>query len=171
MSDLRNIQRVEWIGVAVGLVLGTMLHFTYAWFGRLSVVGIFSAVNESVWEHTKLIVTPVLLYAFVEWRVLGHGRRVLVAKALEVLFGVLFIISFFYTYTSALGIEEILLVDILSFYVAVLVGKFLSYRVLRQPQSVSDTRVVAAAVVVLLAIVMQITFTFAAPSIPLFVSK
>lgn len=162
---------MEWIGVAVGLVFGTMLHFTYAWFGYLKIIGIFSAVNESVWEHTKLIVTPVLLYALVEWRVLRLGRQVIVAKAAELAFGVFFIIAFFYTYTSALGIEEILIVDILSFYVAVLVGKYISYRWLRNVAHVSDTRLVAASVAVLLFIVAQITFTFSTPAIPLFISK
>lgn len=39
-------------------ILGVLLHFTYEWSGDNPAVGLFSAVNESTWEHLKLIFFP-----------------------------------------------------------------------------------------------------------------
>ena len=171
MIQIPQLKRLEFWGTVFGIVFGTMMHFTYAWSGHFPMVGWFAAVNESVWEHTKLIITPVLIFAVVEWRMLKIGRTVLVAKACELLFGVLFIICFFYTYTGALGIQEILIVDILSFFVAVIIGKYLSYRILQQPRRIPDELMVGAGIVDVALLFVQILFTYAPPALPLFISK
>ncbi len=44
----------ELIGVVFIIFLGSALHFTFALSGNQPIVGAFSAVNESVWEHLKL---------------------------------------------------------------------------------------------------------------------
>ena len=36
-------------------VLGTLSHFFFQWSNDNLIVGLFSAVNESTWEHMKLI--------------------------------------------------------------------------------------------------------------------
>lgn len=42
--------------------LGTFLHFAYELSGKLFIVGLYCPVNESPWEHMKLIFTPSVLY-------------------------------------------------------------------------------------------------------------
>ena len=39
--------------------LGSLFHFIYEWSNCLSVVGIIGAVNESVWEHLKILLWPM----------------------------------------------------------------------------------------------------------------
>ena len=46
-------------------VLGTLLHFTYDWFGNNPIIGVFSAVNESTWEHLKLLFFPTLIVTII----------------------------------------------------------------------------------------------------------
>ena len=53
--------KAELIVILFSLVLGTLLHFTYEWSGENLFVGSFSAVNESVWEHLKLVFFPMLI--------------------------------------------------------------------------------------------------------------
>ena len=43
------------------MILGTLLHFTYKWSNNNVIVGTFSAINESTWEHLKLIFFPMLI--------------------------------------------------------------------------------------------------------------
>ena len=63
-------------GILFTLIIGTLLHFTYEWSGENPFVALYSPVNESVWEHLKLLFFPVLLYTFFEIIVLyktsGH---------------------------------------------------------------------------------------------------
>jgi Family of unknown function (DUF6512) len=42
-------------GAAI-VIAGTLQHFVYGWSGQNALVGLVSPVNESVWEHTKLLV-------------------------------------------------------------------------------------------------------------------
>lgn len=53
---------------AAAVVLGgTLLHFLYVWL-PCSFTAVFSPVNESLWEHVKIIFWPFLLGAlFVTW--------------------------------------------------------------------------------------------------------
>ena len=46
------------------LILGTLLHFLYEWTGYNYLVGFISPVNESTWEHLKLLFFPVLFLSF-----------------------------------------------------------------------------------------------------------
>ena len=43
--------------------LGTLLHFVYEWSGGSALAACVSAVNESTWEHMKLLFFPMLLYS------------------------------------------------------------------------------------------------------------
>jgi hypothetical protein len=164
-----RIKKIEIIGAVFGIIFGTLLHFIYQWFGENAIVGIFSAISESVWEHTKLIFFPILFFTIIEWRFVPDRKRLVMAKALESLVGIIFIIALFYTYTSAFGVSSYLPVDILSFMVAVLFGKYLSYRIIthRFIAGRSLPLVLSVAIVILI-LVCFISFTFNPPAIPLF---
>lgn len=43
------------------LILGTILHFTFAFSNNNHIGGVFSAVNESTWKHLKLLFFPMLI--------------------------------------------------------------------------------------------------------------
>ena len=67
MSLKTNLFRFIFISV-----LGVLLHFTYEWSGDNAVVGLFSAVNESTWEHLKLLFFPFLLLTILEVLLRGN---------------------------------------------------------------------------------------------------
>ena len=50
-------------GFAVTSLVGTVLHFLYDWLGESVLVAPFSGVNESTWEHMKLLFWPMLIFA------------------------------------------------------------------------------------------------------------
>ena len=45
---------------------GTLLHFLYDWTGGSILTAPFSGVNESTWEHMKLLFWPLLILARVQ---------------------------------------------------------------------------------------------------------
>ena len=51
----------QWAGFAVATFGGTILHFLYDWTGGSILVAPLSGVNESTWEHMKLLYWPVSL--------------------------------------------------------------------------------------------------------------
>jgi len=48
-----SLKKIIWSAIIIGLV-GSLLHFLFDWLGQWPPIGLISAVNESVWEHTKL---------------------------------------------------------------------------------------------------------------------
>ena len=54
-----SLRKFEIISTFFAIALGTLLHFTFEWSGNNPVVGIFSAVNESTWEHLKILFFPM----------------------------------------------------------------------------------------------------------------
>lgn len=89
-------------------ILGVLLHFTYEWSGDNLAVGLFSAVNESTWEHLKLIFFPMLLLTLIEF-LLAHIKEkplpgnYLPARTIGILSGMAFIVVGFYTLNGVLG--------------------------------------------------------------------
>ena len=51
-------------GLIFSAVLGTLSHFFYKWSGQNPVIALVSPVNESTWEHMKLVFFPILLWSF-----------------------------------------------------------------------------------------------------------
>ena len=163
----RAILRYELLGILFIILLGSMLHFTFELSGYNSIVGVFSAVNESVWEHLKLGFWPAILYMLIEYRFIKkEGNNFFLAKTVVPYAIAAIIPAIFYSYTSITG-ESIFMIDILSFIVAVIIGQYLSYRILIYKQLSAKLELVALAAMHLLAFLF-IVFTFAPPHLPPF---
>ena len=67
-------RKLAWAGGIFIVVAGTLLYFVHSWSGERRVVGKVSPVNESVWEHTRLVVVPVLLLGGMELLLLHLTR-------------------------------------------------------------------------------------------------
>lgn len=59
------------IGAVFTIITGTLLHFVYEWSGESLFVGIFSPINESVWEHLKLLFFPMSVWILIGYLFLG----------------------------------------------------------------------------------------------------
>ena len=68
-------------GFLTAAVLGTLAHFAYRWSGGALLAGVFCAVNESVWEHMKLLFFPVFLFTAVQF-CMGERDGLLAARRL-----------------------------------------------------------------------------------------
>ncbi|NMB92292.1 MAG: hypothetical protein GYA31_01555, partial [Parcubacteria group bacterium] len=65
-----RILKLELIGIIFITILGSLLHFTFEWSNKNLLVGTFSAVNESTWEHLKLAVIPAIIWMLIEMKLL-----------------------------------------------------------------------------------------------------
>ncbi|MCI2056759.1 MAG: DUF6512 family protein [Oscillibacter sp.] len=105
-------------GFLFTLAAGTALHFSWDWCGRSRLAASVMAVNESVWEHMKMLFIPAFVFSIAQWAVSGRGRPGFSAvRGVSVLLGTLFIPVAYYTYTGALGIHATW-VDVLIFVLA-----------------------------------------------------
>lgn len=167
MVERRRILLFELAGIVFIIILGSILHFTFEWSGSQAVVGVFSAVNESVWEHLKLGFWPAIVFALIEFKYLKKTTsNLLFAKTISIYLIPIIIMVIFYSYTTVLG-ESILVIDILSFIIAVIVGQLVSYRLLTGKTLPYNLDMVSLVALILLGLAF-VLFTFYPPQLALF---
>lgn len=164
MQNKSKIIKFQIFSVIFVSILGILLHFTYEWSNENVIVGAFSAVNESTWEHLKLIFFPMLITTIIGYFYIGKNTNLICAKMVGIIVAILFIIIFFYTYTTIAGTNFAIL-DISSFFIAVILGEYVAYKIL-----ISKTRCNTNIAIIILTILLIsfIYFTYIPPKIFLF---
>ena len=99
----RSIGLAQLLGFSVTALGGTLLHFLYEWLGKAAWIAPFSGVNESTWEHMKLLFWPMLLYAAVQSAFFRDRDDFLCVKLRGMLCGLVLIPVLFYTYNGVIG--------------------------------------------------------------------
>lgn len=156
------------IGFLFVCILGTLFHFVYDWSGQSSFVGLITPVNESIWEHMKLIYFPGLLFFAIEFPFLYRTTpRLFRSDITGLLYGTLLVPVLFYTYTGILGYHTMFM-DILIFIVSVFTAFFVRFNFLVSTTHKKFIFVYFLAVLILG--VCFLIFTFYPPAIALFVS-
>lgn len=93
-------------GFLFASILGTFLHFLFDLSGQSVIAAIFSAVNESIWEHMKLIFYPMLLFALIEFQFWGKDhKKFWCIKLVGILLGLTLIPVLYYTYTGIFAVS------------------------------------------------------------------
>lgn len=167
VSERKSVLAYELIGMVFIIILGSVLHFTFEWSGNQPIVGVFSAVSESVWEHLKLAFWPALLFLFIEYALLKKtANNYAFAKTIGVYLMVIIIPIVFYSYTAITG-KGIFVIDISTFIVAVIVGQLSSYKLLTYKKLSENLNRVSLIALVLLGLAF-VLFTFYPPQLPIF---
>ena len=159
------------IGVIFTIILGTLLHFTYEWSGKNVLVSGFSAINESTWEHLKLIFFPMLIFSIFEY--FAYGKQLsnyVPVKVLSLIIGMIAIVVIFYTYSGIFG-KNYLVADIATFFISTLIAYFFSYKQLQMKNFSSSYEKQIFTVVIILLILFFIVFTFYPPHLEIFKSS
>ena len=99
----KNISLWQLFGFAVTSLGGTLLHFLYDWLGEAVWIAPFSGVNESTWEHMKLLFWPTFIFAIVQGKFFGERRDFWCVKLRGMIVGLELIPIIFYTYNGAIG--------------------------------------------------------------------
>ena len=162
----RSIRLWQLFGFGVTALGGTLLHFLYDWLGETVWIAPFSGVNESTWEHMKLLFWPMFLYAVVQSRFFRDRKDFWCVKLRGILLGLILIPVIFYTYNGAVGRSPDWL-NIAIFFVAAAVAYLYEARLFGKGSvtCAHSRRVVAA---LCLIGVLFVVFTFTTPEIGLF---
>ena len=153
-------------GFLATAVLGTLAQFMYRWSGGALLAGVFCAVNESVWEHMKLLFFPVFLFTAAQLCV-GERDGLLAARAVSVTAGLALIPTLYYTYTGIWG-DHTLWADAAIFYLSAAVTFWLDDLLHRQRRLWKMEYQVAGLVWLWVLAFLFVWWTFSPPRIALF---
>lgn len=153
-------------GFAFATLGGTVLHFLYDWTGESILIAPFSGVNESTWEHMKLLYWPMFFFAMVQWFFFKEQENYWRIKLIEILIGLLLIPVLFYTYNGVFG-KSPDWINIAIFYFTALVVYLFEWWALKNERLKGNYPYLAFAALCTIGILF-VVFTFLPPQIPLF---
>ena len=99
---MKKSRLYQLMGFASTSLLGTLLHFLYDWTNSIYAAP-FSGVNESTWEHMKLLYWPMLAYALIQSLFFKDREDFWCVKLRSILLGLVLIPVIFYTYNGAIS--------------------------------------------------------------------
>ena len=163
--DKKSILIFQIISAIFTIVLGTILHFTFLWSDKNLLVGAFSAVNESTWEHLKLLFFPMLITTIIGYFYFYKTiPNFLCAKTIGIIVAILFTIIFFYTYTGIIGTNFAVL-NILTFIFSAILGEYIAYKIMISNFPCNKTISIITLIILFICFIL---FTFFTPQIGLF---
>ncbi len=160
----KSITKWQLAGFVFTGIAGVLLHFLFDWSGGSIIVAPFSAVNESVWEHMKLLFFPMFIFALVEGRYVSNSFWCI--KLTGIVSGVVLIPMLYYFINGAFG-ETPDWVNISIFFITAATSYFLETWLFGNACISCKSSKVALLVLCAMAS-MFVAFTFAPLQIPLF---
>ena len=156
----------EMWGILFIFLIGALFHFIFELSGKNTIVALFGAVNESVWEHIKIGFWPAFVWAAIEFFIWGRRiKNFLIAKGVSfVLIGV-FITGIYYLVKS-LGIEN-LAIDITNFFISIAIAQIISYRLMLVQRHYKVFSIIGA-ILILISILAFSLLSYFPPGCPIF---
>ena len=159
---------ILWQAAGFALVTfgGTILHFLYDWTNGSILVAPFSGVNESTWEHMKLLFWPLFLFALAQRPFFKGQNNYWCVKLAETLLGLALIPVLFYTYNGVFG-KSPDWINIAIFYITALLVFLFEWWTFKNNRLQCKYQRLSFAAICLIGVLFA-AFTFAPPQIPLF---
>ena len=162
----RSIGLWQLIGFTVTSLGGTLLHFLYDWLGEAWWIAPFSGVNESTWEHMKLLFWPMFIYAIVQSFFFSELEDFWCVKLRGILLGELLIPVLFYTYNGAIDKSPDWL-NITIFFISAAVAYIYETRLFKAKKLRCKSQRAAFATLCVIALLF-VVFTFKTPEFRIF---
>ena len=162
-----RISSWQFLGFAVTSLGGTLLHFLYDWTGESRIAALFSGVNESTWEHMKLLYFPLLVYTIIEYFIIGKEFKCYWCVKLEgTLIGLVSIPVIFYTLNGVFG-KTPDWINITIFFVSTALTFLYENYLFKQERVCKLSPKICIALLSLIGVLFMI-FTFKTPEIGIF---
>ena len=162
----RSIGLWQLWGFAVTSLLGTVLHFLYDWLGGAVWIAPLSGVNESTWEHMKLLFWPMFLYAIAQSFFFKERDDFWCVKLRGTLLGLVLIPVLFYTYNGVLGRSPDW-INIAIFFIAAAIAYLYETKQFKKEDVTCKQPKLAIGILCAIALLF-VVFTFATPELAIF---
>ena len=164
------MKRSTWLWQLMGFATtsfgGTILHFLYDWLGDAKWIAPFSGVNESTWEHMKLLFWPMLIFSIIQSFFFKNRKDFWCVKLRGITLGLMLIPIIFYTYNGVIG-KSPDWINIAIFFISAAIAYIYETRLFNRQKTFCLKPTFALAILGIIA-VFFIVFTFIPPEIGIF---
>ena len=156
------------LGIVFVSIIGTLAHFLYELSSYSTFVGLFTPINESIWEHLKLLFFPVLLFSVIEYFVRNKKECFVCSRTIALFIGMFFIVVAFYTISGVIG-KAYDWVNIAIYYISVLIVFFGSELLIKNCKKATNSCMALCLALLILTAALFFIFTFYTPVLNIFI--
>lgn len=161
------MKNIKIIGIYVIFLLSFFSHFIYEILPN-PIFSILFPVNESIWEHMKLIVTPVIIYGIIEYIIYKRKNistnNFILSYAFAIIIGITFYLIIYLPIHYMLG--HSLLFAIALLFITFIVIEYISYKIMNYKE-VKYNNLIGILIILFMYIIFGI-FTYYPPRNDLF---
>ena len=162
----QKINLWQLMGFAVVSLGGTLLHFLYDWLGEAKWIAPLSGINESTWDHMKLLFWPMFIFAVAQSFFFEDRKDFWCVKLRGILLGISLIPILFYTYNGAIGKSPDWL-NIAIFFISAAVAYLYETKLFNENRLTCKSPKTSISVLCIIALLF-VLFTFRTPEIGIF---
>ena len=165
-GDIMTLKKWKVISVIFIFLLSALFHFIYDWIPSFF-TSLFFPVNESIWEHNKIIVGSFLILAIIEKIYYKKRKNVIFAEAISSLVCMILVMLIFTpVYLYILKTNDNMIVTFAIFLIAIIVSQIVSYKLLNKEY---NSRLEELGIILfVIFFLINIIFTYYPPKVALF---
>lgn len=145
--------------IIIGTV-GTLSHFVYEWTDKNYFVGFLFPINESVWEHLKLLFFPFSVYSFISYFFIKEKpNNYFQSVVFSVICGMFSIVAMYYIYTGVIG-KNIDFLNIIIYFIGLIVTLIKKNKIITQNKYNTQNLFILSIFLWILISVMFVVYTY-----------
>lgn len=164
---MKSIRKYFVISCFIAIIFGTLQHFAFDLTNNNILIGLISPVNESVWEHLKLIFLPLTIFAIITKIVLKQ-KNIMIATTIATIISCVLILTIHYGFLL-FNIESTA-IDIIAYILSMFLGFYIMYIFYSNPPLLEKYEILGYTLIVIMFVIFGI-FTLHPPKTPLFLDN
>jgi hypothetical protein len=161
--SFRTIKMINIIGI---FLISFLFHQLYEWFPN-RFFAIFFPVNESIFEHLKMIFSAVIFWMIIEYFLLKNKKysNFILASLISSLSTIIFFLILFLPIYNVFGHD--LLITLIIYFIAIILGQIISFYILTIDKYYDMLNLISLLLIPIIFIIFGY-FTYNPIKIPLF---
>ena len=147
------MKKTKIIGIFIIFGLSFLSHFIFKWLPN-DIFSILFPVNESIWEHMKLIVTPVLIFSIFEYIIYRKKiikfNNFLLSYSISMILGIIIYLIIYLLIDYMFGHSAIIAIGLL-FFIFIIV-QIISYYIMNYKE-IKYSNIIAIGIIILVYII------------------
>ncbi len=159
----------KWIikGIPILFIISACIHSSYKLLEGNKIAAAFLPMNESIWEHLKMILLPIILWWSIYYLVNSkryniNKKKWFTGALVSLIVSLITIPLIYYFYTGAFGVQSIIM-DIILLFLSILFGQLLGLYAYTRFRGINANFCIVVFIALILIFVLCTYFTLKIP--------
>lgn len=149
-----NLKKYTIISIIAIFLLSILSHFIYTWFPNV-LTSIFFPVNESIFEHTKMTFTTMIIWGFISYFLFKKIRTknfipALLISIIITNFSLLIIFTPIFFLNNQ---EENLILTLIIYLISIIIGQIINYSILKNTKASKKSNIISSIIIIIIFII------------------